>query len=403
MPDEEFQINDLLTVRLEGDKTVLYVAGERFRQCIRLMLQIPLDHVDDFDGVNSIDEAHDTYKTLLEGRVHEGGEHEVQILPEEEYRAHCSNLHAWALNDYDTRLLAANLAFPLLKALADAGDGQARKMFRDEVAERYATGTKNVRRFLIDKGFLASFTREEVLQLELHPDEYETIRLIAKQGGWTVPKLVIGLKEEGGRVVELRPGPRTKPDPLPDAPPKALTELEHLTHLNLMGHGFKELPDWIGEMPSLTYLNLNNNEIEELPEGIGNLTFLHTVLLYDNNLKTLPRSLGDLSSLSTLAIGRNQLTDLPNMFRDLRSLRSLDLRSNQLTEVPEVLRELPRRIRLNVTKNPLEGLPSWIYQGEHVGRIEIDSKLYAKIKDEIPKEKKIGINIRYPDTTLKKI
>ena len=54
-----------------------------------------------------------------------------------EFRANCSNLQAWVENGYDTRLLHRNLAFPLLKKLTNVGDLHAKKVFKDEIANKY--------------------------------------------------------------------------------------------------------------------------------------------------------------------------------------------------------------------------------------------------------------------------
>ena len=42
---------------------------------------------------------------------------DYQINSEMEFWAHCSNIQAWAENNYDTQMLHSNLSFPLLKKL----------------------------------------------------------------------------------------------------------------------------------------------------------------------------------------------------------------------------------------------------------------------------------------------
>ena len=53
----EFKVNDHLSLRFEYEKTVIYVAGKRFRQCINLLLDISVEEIREFDQIESIDEA----------------------------------------------------------------------------------------------------------------------------------------------------------------------------------------------------------------------------------------------------------------------------------------------------------------------------------------------------------
>jgi len=52
-----FKINDLLEVRLENDNTVIYVAGECFVICKKLLLNISVEEVEDYDEIDSIDDV----------------------------------------------------------------------------------------------------------------------------------------------------------------------------------------------------------------------------------------------------------------------------------------------------------------------------------------------------------
>ena len=57
MGKREFTINEFLTLKLQGRKTYIYVAGEKFIQCRFLMLNLPVEEIGDLDEVQSIDEA----------------------------------------------------------------------------------------------------------------------------------------------------------------------------------------------------------------------------------------------------------------------------------------------------------------------------------------------------------
>jgi hypothetical protein len=151
---KEFKINQYLKLRLEGGRTNIYVNNRLFRQCVYLLLNIQIDKIEDYDEIESIDEAVVKLDRSME-RDHQ------KIAPTTEFWGHCSNIQAWADNEYDTRILHRNLAFPLLKALVDVGDPIANRKFKEEIAIRYATGHPTVIRFLTQNGYLHYLTEDE--------------------------------------------------------------------------------------------------------------------------------------------------------------------------------------------------------------------------------------------------
>ena len=151
---KEFKINDLLTLKLEGERTIIYVNGHPFRQCMYLLLDIPVHEIERYDEIRSIDEAAVRLSRNME-RNHR------LVPPETEFWGHCSNIQAWVDNEYDTRILHRNLAFPLLKALCDAGDIVAKRKFKEEIAMRYTTGHPTVVGFLTQNGYLNYLTEDE--------------------------------------------------------------------------------------------------------------------------------------------------------------------------------------------------------------------------------------------------
>lgn len=171
---KEVQINKYLKLRLEENKTIIYVNGERFIQCKFLKLNIPKNQIEDFDEVKSIDEAKFREEKLSffnKNLIPPFDEIGNKIPPEEELWGHSSNLQAWAGNNYGTRLLSMNLAFPLLRRLVEAGDPIARRVFKEEIAERFGSGYLNTIIYLIENGYLDYFTREELGTFldEVHP------------------------------------------------------------------------------------------------------------------------------------------------------------------------------------------------------------------------------------------
>ncbi len=151
---KEFKINQYLKLKLEGGRTNIYVNNRCFIQCMYLLLNIPVDRIEEYDEIKSIDEVSVKLDRSME-RNHR------KIPPETEFWGHCSNIQAWADNEYDTRILHRNLAFPLLKALVDAGDPIAKRKFKEEIAIRYATGHPTVIRFLTQNGYLYYLTEDE--------------------------------------------------------------------------------------------------------------------------------------------------------------------------------------------------------------------------------------------------
>ncbi|MFX1496971.1 MAG: GTP-binding protein [Promethearchaeota archaeon] len=155
---KEFIINNYLKLRLENEKTNIYVGGSLFRQCKYLLLNLQLDKIRDYDKIESIDEAAEILDTSMEQQ----GASKFSISPEVEFWAHCSNIQAWYENNYSSNLLHRNLAFPLLKALVKAGDPLANKVFKEEIALRLESGYPSVVLYLINQGYLNYLNDEEL-------------------------------------------------------------------------------------------------------------------------------------------------------------------------------------------------------------------------------------------------
>ncbi|MFO8020718.1 MAG: hypothetical protein R6U96_18995 [Promethearchaeia archaeon] len=172
-----YQINEYLEVRLEEGNTKIYVNHEEFMHCKYLLIINPQVSQKQQE-IDSIDEA----KVYLSNKL------ETQVTPRdlglslrEEFWGHCSNLQAWADNDYDTRILHSNLAFPLLKKLTEAGDPVARKVFKDEIAKRIESNFAPVIRFLVQQGYIDLLNETELKYLMQGPAG-EKLRRILAQG-----------------------------------------------------------------------------------------------------------------------------------------------------------------------------------------------------------------------------
>lgn len=153
---KEFVINNHLTLKLEGVKTKIFVDGEEFLICKAVILNIPKNEVLKVKSMDDLLEISEIIKKE-EDFINHG------ITPLTEFWIHCSNLQAWAENNYNTDLLQANLAFPLLKRLTETGDMIAKKRFREEIARKYAQGSNVTKSYLELEGFLDYLTMEEIL------------------------------------------------------------------------------------------------------------------------------------------------------------------------------------------------------------------------------------------------
>ena len=109
----------------------------------------------------------------------------VRILPDQEFQAHCSNIQAWVENDYNTCILHKSIAFPLLKRLTESGDIIAKKVFKNEIVERFSSGYIPVSDYLIEENYLNYLTIEEqVTLIELMNIKGKNLSVLA----WIVKK-----------------------------------------------------------------------------------------------------------------------------------------------------------------------------------------------------------------------
>ena len=183
--DKEFKINKYITLRLEEKKKLIYTLGELFRECKRLIINITSDEIHKFDGINSIDEIAETNRDYLIDnellRELDDDFEEIydthEISPETEFWGHCSNLQVWVENNYDTRILRSNLAFPLLKKLTELGDLTAKKIFKEEIAKRFLSGFIPTQIFLIEGKYLSFLNDEELDPIwnSLSPNSYRKL------------------------------------------------------------------------------------------------------------------------------------------------------------------------------------------------------------------------------------
>jgi len=119
-----------------------------FRQCMFLAVN--------FDRSSKQAAEIDSIDKLAEvagARELEGQNARKYLTAEEEFWGHLSNLQAWVEHDYDTRILHSNMAFPLLKALAKAGDAKANRVLQAEIESRIKEGFMSTLVVLVETCF----------------------------------------------------------------------------------------------------------------------------------------------------------------------------------------------------------------------------------------------------------
>ncbi len=376
----EFRIHKYLTLKLEKGKTVIYVNDEKFLQCKFLLIEITKEKINEFDDFMSIDDVSEKLDHALEKNLNP-----TQILPEIEFWGHCSNLQTWAENNYDTNLLHSNLAFPLLKKLTDVGDPMARRVFKEEIAERLSNVYTNVAQYLIHENYLEYFNNEEkellmeilFTQIEqkfknklgsflevtginaildiieanlIHSKIFLTNRLKSVED--IDKETQMGFKHKNSRIIALgfnRCGIKVLPS--------SIGNIENLEELYLTENRLNLLPTSFGSLTKLKKVDLSDNHLIDLPNEIGNLISLKELHLNHNIIKNLPISISKLKNLEILSVWGNQLNNLPINANKMDSLRVLGISFNQLEEIPEILSEFPNLEVLDLSNNKIKVLP----------------------------------------------
>ena len=185
----EYRINNLLVLKLENNKTNIYINGELFRQCKYLLLNLSPKDFHKFDEIESIDEAFKLYNKM--DRTHE---RKKKVLDSKtEFLGHCSNLQAWYEHNYDLRILHSSLSFPLLRSLSMAGDIKAKMVLKELVAERILSNNVNTILYLLEEDYLFLYELEELELLFEQIDIEDQIPLKTKNS--RINKKQIALKK----------------------------------------------------------------------------------------------------------------------------------------------------------------------------------------------------------------
>lgn len=426
---KEFQVNKFITLKLVENKTIIYINDEWFDQCKFVLVRkekFELDNIYEVESVDeladlSIDKMSENLDNRLEGELLEL----IEIPAHVRFWVHCSNLQVWAENNYNTRLLHSNLAFPLLKKLTEVGDAQARRVFKEEIARRIESAYPSVIKYLINEDYIKFLDKEEFSSLDL-----EKITNFKQELSIPIIKqmVLVGLSNLNNlfkkKIIEgFKEGTESfrnylysneylsylsKNENLDIIPLKGerniLREFEHkirnqfvyhaygldtkdslkfvIEGKNISGLGFykinfnerlflKEVFESLLELQSLKTLYLNNNQLKKLPDSIGKLQSLQALYLNNNQLNKISDSIGNLKNLSYLDVSNNKIATIPKSFVNLKRLRYLNLGNNCFQKLSNDIEGLTSLKTLILENNNLTSLPESISN--------INSLIYLKI------------------------
>ena len=155
---EEFKVNKYIKLKLENGKTNIYVDGELFNQCKHILIRKTIYELKEFlENIESVDELAE----YLDHSLKEIETEEIDISAETRFWVHKSNMQVWIENNYDTRLLHSNLAFPLLKKLTECGDINAKKVFKEEIVKRIIDGNITGTMYIFFEHYIDYLNNEE--------------------------------------------------------------------------------------------------------------------------------------------------------------------------------------------------------------------------------------------------
>ncbi len=436
---KDFKVNEFITVRLEEAKTVIYVAGERFQQCKFLLLNIPVNEISSFNDIQSVDEGAEKLNHSLEPRDESYSDFlkwSYDIPPGTEFWGHCSNLQVWSEQNYDTRLLKSDLAFPLLKKLVDAGDQKARNVFKEEIAKRLSSGYYNVIEYLFEQDYIKYLGNEE-LWVVIRPPLENLKKNNYHVQWWTykteLPLLLLNKLAEIGdslvlpvlkkAIIEiLQTNNIMNIEMLYDGGYiKYLSRNEFWSVFGQDGAILKNFENQISQFivvtakdsfginvtkkrektkNELSYFNLSNGiYVDDGPMVFtfenGHITGLgiwsDTKNIFDVNL--IPNEVFQLIHLKELTLSCVNLKEVPSDIHNLKSLKSLSLSRNLIADLPNKICRLEQLEYLGLSWNKLITLPKCFGELTHLQELySFGNPLTKETIDylkELEKEKKL--------------
>lgn len=404
-----FKVNQYISLKLEdgrkGKETVIYVNGKRFNQCKFLLLNIPVDKIKLFDEIESVDEAAERLDRSLEN----GSKLRRPFIPPEiEFWGHCSNLQVWFENDYNTRLIHSNLAFPLLEKLTEVGDPLAKKVFKEEIAKRFLSGHLPVMEYLRYQNYMYYLNEEEtgyLLDEALKITDPQVKEFIHKYYQSFALSCIrrqfprendVSTFEDKKKITRLwiscsiRPMKEIKMinhlDKLTDLKQlkihnlkiKEINGLENLTQLEELDISGNEISEIKGleTLINLKILDLSDNNIEYI-QGLENLTKLEDLYLIFNKIASIS-GLEHQKNLISLNLAENQINEIKNL-ANLKNLKEMRLDSNQISEI-KGLENLVKLEELNLSDNQIKKIIG-LKNLKNLKKLDLESNQISEIKN----------------------
>ncbi len=372
---EECRISEHITLKLEGGTTNLYIDGKLVNYCKRLVINTTLDGlpVEPDEKWDSVDDMARGHGTIYKGAGYEREVQDCKIDPQTEFDAHCSAIHAWYALDYNSRAIHSNLAFPLLKALVDAGDVVAKTVFLNEIVDRIETGSPSTIQVLVETQMFDYVPRERW--------NYLVAPLLerTREGlGWNAAVYYLLLHDyfRGYAPDELAPVQRVYG-------PVVVHGKEIFVEnggLDLHHLGIEDLEEVQGLRGMLIEgIDLSENGITALPPWLFDNDRLVTLKLRENSLEQIPASLEKCIALKELDLRENALTSIPGCLAGLPALESLDLSMCRIAEVTEVVTRIPRLKCLYLEGNPFPALPDFIARCTGLEELTLWSSHFSEI------------------------
>lgn len=386
---KEFKINEYITLKLEEGITNIYIKFQLFNQCKFLLLEIPVNEITELYDIESIDEATERLDNSLE----RNDQPAIEIPPVTEFWGHCSNIQVWAENNYDSRLLHRNLAFPLLKALADVGDPIAKHAFKEEIQKRLDSGYPSVVEFLkaerytdyLDVEFrgvmIPAIEADALKDIEREIDSkfvfkqsIQIFKMTAKVNFYGKSNSAMFSTENNHvhtiALVDFNycEGCEKEKAFLMDKANKAddpYFEYDFQTGKEdiCLRCGIREYPIEIQLLPFLNTLIIILNDFfknDIINPRIKNLTSLKELYLHGCGSDSIIEDISNLKNLTTLIINNYELRTIPSSIQRLDSLQILDLEQTSLKAFPETITNLKSLKALYLGLNSFPTLPDSI-------------------------------------------
>ncbi len=370
-PPLKFKVNEYMSLKLENGKTNIFVNDKIFKHCKFLLLDIPINEVDKFNKIESIDEAEERLDDSMESLTRHRSNPDI-IPPETEFWAHCSNLQVWYENNYDTRLLHRDLAFSLLAKLADIGDLTAKKVFNEEIVKRILSGHFVVMKYLFELDYLGNLNDEECKYMMEQLEALGFNNYIAYEGK------IIDLYNSKYKSIRINPTSLKDIPSLSDIQINDILKIKNLEKfsdietLDISGHKITEI-EGLENLTNLKVLWLSNNQISEI-KGLNNLENLEELRIAINNISEI-KGLDNLKNLKKLWLYNNRIDEIKNLEK-LKNLTELDLSGNYITKI-EGLDNLINLKRLELNFNEIKEIEGL----ENLKNLEILELVKTKITE----------------------